>query len=65
MTLTNYLPRIGWEKFECYLDGELIDPSNTEHLDRAMVFRWAFVIGWGQAVFWAVVAPKEEMERFR
>lgn len=65
MSLRNYLPRIGWEKFECYLDGELIDPSNTPHMDSAMAFRWAFVIGWGPAVFWAGATPKEEMERFR
>lgn len=58
-----YLPRIGWEKFECTTSGDLIDPSAEEMMRGAVMFRWAFVIGWGVQVWWALAQPREKMQR--
>lgn len=59
-----FKPRFGWEKFECFNTGDLIDPSDSKAMSEAIVYRWAFVIGWGNQVWWAIVKPTETMERF-
>lgn len=63
--MRKYLPRLGWEKFECTADGDLIDPSNSDAMDQAFMFRWAFVVGWGHHVWWALAQPKDQMARFK
>jgi hypothetical protein len=62
--MKNLLPRVGFEKFECFEDGSLIDPSNENAIDQAIMFRWAFVIGFGEKILWSIVEPKEKMQRY-
>lgn len=61
--MEKFLPRIGWEKFKCTETGILIDPANTDEMHRAFMFRWAFVIGWGHLVWWALAQPSDQMQR--
>lgn len=62
--MKRYLPRVGWERFECFNDGTLVDPASTSAMRNASVFRWAFVFRWGERVLWAVVQPQDRMYRF-
>lgn len=63
--MKKYMPRIGWEKFECTESGVLISPENTAEMQSAFMFRWAFVVGWGERVLWAVAQPKDQMQRLK
>lgn len=63
--MLKYLPRVGWERFQCFEDGSLIDPSNEAAMRAAYMFRWAFVIGWGVQVWWAVAQPVDQMQRLK